>query len=108
MKAKGFTRNLLVLSRWQQEIIRLNHGIKGKIVPIGVGEEFRNQNIRDPEGQGPVISAILRKPEGGFTGHREQNYLLKQQLNLVKEAHPEVHIRLIVPPAEYADSVCSR
>jgi glycosyltransferase involved in cell wall biosynthesis len=99
----SITRNLLVLSRWQQEIVRLNHGIKGRIVPVGVNEEFRNMNIREAEGRQLVVSAIMRKPEGGFSGHREQEYLL-QQLNLVKQIHPEVKLYLITPPEEYSSS----
>lgn len=99
----SITRNLLVLSRWQQEIVRLNHGIKGRIVPVGVNEEFRNMNMRLAEGRRLVVSAIMRKPEGGFSGHREQEHLL-QQLNLVKQACPEVLLYLITPPGEYASS----
>ncbi|UQZ33219.1 glycosyl transferase family 1 [Paenibacillus sp. PK3_47] len=99
----SITRNLLVLSRWQQEIVRLNHGIKGRIVPVGVNEEFRNMNLREAQPGQLIVSAIMRKPEGGFSGHREQEYLL-QQLNLVKQAHPEVLLYLITPPGEYASS----
>ncbi|GGF59801.1 hypothetical protein GCM10010912_01320 [Paenibacillus albidus] len=97
------TQNLLVLSRWQQEIIRINHGIKGTIVPIGLNPDFRNLHVRDQTERRLVISAILRKPEGGFSGHREQEYLL-QQLNLVKDIYPGVELYLIVPPGEYAGS----
>lgn len=98
------TRNLLVLSRWQQEIIRINHGIKGRIVPVGVGSNFRNMHVRDAPGRPLVISAIMRRPEGGFSGHREQDYLL-EQLDMVKDLHPEVSIYMIIPPAEYAASM---
>ncbi|WNS43401.1 glycosyltransferase family 4 protein [Paenibacillus sp. MMS20-IR301] len=97
------TRNLLVLSRWQQEIIRINHGIKGRIVPIGVNPDFSNTHLRGRGGGKIVISAIMRKPEGGFSGHREQDYLL-QELDTVKQLHPEVDIYIITPPAEYASS----
>lgn len=97
------TRNLFVLSRWEQEIIRLNHGIKGRIVPVGVDDEFRNMNMREAQGRQLVVSAIMRKPEGGFANHREQKYLL-QQLNVVKQAHPEVQLYIISPPGEYASS----
>jgi len=95
--------NLMVLSRWQQEIVRLNHGIKGRIVPVGLNPDFFNQGIRG-KGSRLVVSAIVRKPEGGFSGHREQDYLL-QQLNLVKELHPEVDLYLITPPGELSESI---
>ncbi|KGE20720.1 glycosyltransferase family 4 protein [Paenibacillus wynnii] len=98
------SRNLFVLSRWQQEIVRLNHGVKGRIVPIGVNPDFYNQRLREREGRRLVVSAIMRKPEGGFSGHREQDYLL-QQLNHVKEVHPEVDIYLMTPPGEFSESI---
>lgn len=94
--------NLLVLSRWQQGIVQMNHGIKGRIVPIGVGSVFKNMKVRDPKKR-LVVSAIMRKPEGGFSAHREQDYLL-QQLNKVKVHHPEVELYLISPPGEQAES----
>lgn len=94
--------NLLVLSRWQQGIVQMNHGIKGRIVPIGVGPIFKNMQVRDPKKK-LVVSAIMRKPEGGFSAHREQDYLL-QQLNKVKAYHPEVELYLISPPGEQAES----
>jgi glycosyltransferase involved in cell wall biosynthesis len=98
----SMTSNLLVLSRWQQQIIQMNHGIKGRIVPIGVNPIFENLKIRE-SGKKLVVSAIMRKPEGGFSGHREQDYLL-QQLNQVKALHPEVELYLITPPGEYMES----
>jgi glycosyltransferase involved in cell wall biosynthesis len=98
----NIVRNLFVLSRWQQEIVRINHGIKGRIVPIGVNPDFYNTHRRDTQGK-LVVSAIMRKMEGGFSGHREQDYLL-QQLNLVKAHYPEVELYLITPPGEYAES----
>nr|WP_274528581.1 glycosyltransferase family 4 protein [Paenibacillus piscarius] len=97
------TRNLMVLSRWQQEMVRQNHGIKGRIVPVGVSSDFRNMHLRDAPGKPLVISAIMRRPEGGFAGHREQDYLL-EQLDMVKQLHPEAVICIMVPPAEYAAS----
>lgn len=97
------TRNLLVLSRWQQEMVRQNHGIKGRIVPVGVSSDFRNMHLRDSPGKPLVISAVMRRPEGGYAGHREQDYLL-EQLDMVKQLHPEVVICIMVPPAEYAAS----
>lgn len=94
--------NLLVLSRWQQGIVRMNHGIKGRIVPIGLSSDFYNMHIREASSK-LVVTAIVRKPEGGFSGHREQDYLL-QQLDLIKGRHPEIEIDLITPPGEYAES----
>lgn len=99
----GITRNLLVLSRWQQEVIRINHGIKGRIVPVGVDPDFHNMHFRDNPGKPLIVSAIMRRPEGGFSGHREQEYLI-QQLDMVKRLHPEVELYIITPPAEYAAS----
>ena len=46
------------------------------------------------------ISAIVRKPEGGFSWHREQDYLISQ-LEMVKTIHPNVIINLISPPDEF-------
>ncbi|MEK4326506.1 glycosyltransferase family 4 protein [Paenibacillus sp. FSL R7-0297] len=99
----NITRNLLVLSRWQQEIIRINHGIKGRIVPIGLSPVFTNTHLRGSGGNKIVVSAIMRRPEGGFSSHREQDYLL-QQLDIVRQRHPEVEIYIITPPSEYASS----
>ena len=97
------TPHLLVLSRWQQDMIFLNHGIKGRIVPIGVSHFFQNMQIRE-QLNGPLsITSIYRKEEGDFSWHREQKYLLAE-LDLVKAAHPEVTLNLITPPGEYADS----
>lgn len=94
--------NLLVLSKWQQQIIYLNHGVKGHIVPVGVSSAFRNLHIRNPNN--PLqISAILRTPEGGFSWHREQDYLI-EHLKLVKKHCPQVIINLICPPKELAIS----
>lgn len=98
----SITSNLLVLSRWQQHIVQVNHGIRGRIVPIGVNSIFKNLNIRDPENK-LVVSAIMRKPEGGFSGHREQDYLL-EQLNKVQVLHPEIVLQVITPLAELNDS----
>jgi glycosyltransferase involved in cell wall biosynthesis len=95
------TSNLFVLSKWQQNIISLNHGIKSEIIPIGVSSQFKPLSIR---GKGPIqISAIMRKPEGGYAWHREQDYLI-QQLNAVKLANPTVKINLITPPNEFSTS----
>jgi glycosyltransferase involved in cell wall biosynthesis len=96
------TDKLIVLSKYQQELIFLNHGIKGKIVPIGVGPEFRNLNLRKP--YDPLqVSAIVRMPEGGWAWHRRQDYLISQ-LDIIKTRFPAVKINLICPPGEYNKS----
>ncbi|MDO7488388.1 glycosyltransferase family 4 protein [Peribacillus sp. NPDC096622] len=96
------TKHLIVLSQNQQQLIYLNHGIKGHIVPVGISSTFKNLHIRVPND--PLqISAIVRKPEGGFSWHREQEYLISQ-LELVKTEHPNVIINLISPPDEFYDS----
>lgn len=95
--------NLLVLSKWQQQIIYLNHGVKGHIVPVGVSSAFRNLHIRNPNH--PLqISAIVRIPEGGYSWHREQEYLI-EQLKLVKQQYPQAIINLFCPPKELASSL---
>jgi len=96
------TPHLLVLSTWQQKIIQLNHGIRGHIVPVGVGPSFRNLGIRRPEDP-PHIAAILRKPEGGFSWHRDQDTLI-QALIQVKNRFPNIAVSLFCPPGELATS----
>jgi glycosyltransferase involved in cell wall biosynthesis len=96
------TKHLIVLSKAQQELIYLEHGIKGHIVPVGISSTFKNMNIRDSNS--PLqISAIVRKPEGGFSWHREQEYLISQ-LEMVKSKYPDVIINLFSPPDEFYDS----
>ncbi|NRD76721.1 glycosyltransferase family 4 protein [Bacillus sp. BRMEA1] len=95
--------NLLVLSKWQQQMIYLNHGVKGHIVPVGISSTFKNFHIRSPH-DSLQISAIIRIPEGGYSWHREQEYLI-EQLELVKQLHPEVIINLLCPPKELASSL---
>ncbi|MGF7047136.1 glycosyltransferase involved in cell wall biosynthesis [Paenibacillus sp. DS2015] len=95
--------HLLVLSRWQQQMILSNHGICGSIVPIGVHDFFRNLQIRQEGVHAVNISAILRMPEGGFAWHREQDYLIEQLIQ-VKTQHPSLRINLICPPNEYYQS----
>ena len=98
----NLTKHLIVLSKVQQQLIYLNHGIKGDIVPVGISSAFQNLHIRNSNS--PLqISAIVRKPEGGFSWHREQEYLISQ-LDIVKTKHPGVIINLISPPDEFNDS----
>ncbi len=96
------SKNLVVLSKWQQQIIELNHGITGEIVPVGVSNEFYNMGIRQMNKK-LQISAIIRRPEGGYSWHREQEYLI-EMLDRVKAQHPSVQINLICPPNEYISS----
>ncbi|MNI38252.1 Glycosyl transferases group 1 [compost metagenome] len=96
------TKNLLVLSSWQQQLIALNHGITSEIVPVGVSPSFYNMNIRNPQAL-LQISAILRRPEGGYSWHREQDYLI-EQLSQVKSLYPQVQINIFTPPQELASS----
>lgn len=94
--------NLLVLSKWQQQVVYLNHGVMGHIVPVGISNGFENLHIRNPNG--PLqISAIIRGYGGVFSWHREQDYLI-EKLKLVKLNCPQVNINLICPPNELATS----
>lgn len=97
------TDNLLVLSQWQQELIEINHGIKGSIVPVGISPSFQNFHFRHRLQEPLNITAILRKIENGFSWHREQNYLI-QQLDIVKQHLPHVNINFISPPDEFYSS----
>ncbi len=97
------TKHLIVLSRWQQELIRLNHGISGTIVPVGISDSFKNLHIRESLQEPLNITAILRKADDGFSYHRDQDYLL-QQLELVKAQYPKVNINFISPPDEFYTS----
>ncbi|MBD0381601.1 glycosyltransferase family 4 protein [Paenibacillus sedimenti] len=96
------TRNLLVLSKWQQQLIHLLHGVMGHIVPVGLSPAFHNQHLRESRNQ-LQISAILRKPEWGHVWHREQDYLL-HHLQLIKAQYPHVQINIFTPPTEFATS----
>ncbi|WNS45944.1 glycosyltransferase family 4 protein [Paenibacillus sp. MMS20-IR301] len=97
------TDKLIVLSRWQQELIELGHGISGSIVPVGISTAFKNMHIRHRLQEPLNITAILRKVENGFSWHREQDYLV-QQLDSVKANLPEVNINFISPPDEFYSS----
>jgi len=100
------TQHLIVLSRSQQHLIYVEHGIQGHIVHVGISSTFKNMHIRN--NNSPLqISAIIRKPEGGFSWHREQDYLLNH-LAIVKKKHPEVLINLISPPDEFNNSPALR
>ncbi|WP_349410298.1 glycosyltransferase family 4 protein [Pseudalkalibacillus sp. SCS-8] len=96
------SKNLIVLSNWQQQLIRLNHGIHGEIVPVGVSAAFRNIRKNNP-GNGIRISGMLRIPEGGYSWHREQEYLI-ETFTAIKRKFPHVSINLITPPSELRSS----
>ncbi|MBY6036291.1 glycosyltransferase family 4 protein [Fictibacillus nanhaiensis] len=95
------TPHVFVLSKWQQDIILLNHGIKGSIIPVGVSSAFKPLGIR--KGNGLNISAVMRKTEDGYSSHREQDFLV-DQLYQVKVANPSVKINFITPPNEFHTS----
>lgn len=99
----NMTKHVIALSKWQQDLIRIMHGIESHIVPIGVNDTFRNLNIRSSLSPALRISAIVRKPEGGFSGHRGQPYLLHELRN-IKQAYPSVQINLFCPPREFSSS----
>lgn len=95
------SKNLIVLSNWQQQLINLNHGIEGKIVPVGVSDVFRNFNSKSTVGL--QVTSMLRIPEGGYSWHREQEYLI-DVLTMVKQKYPKVTVNLITPPSELRSS----
>jgi glycosyltransferase involved in cell wall biosynthesis len=96
------TNHVVVLSKAQQQLVYINHGIKGYIVPVGISSSFKNMNIRQQNDK-IQISAILRKPEEGHFGHLEQEYLL-EQLDYVRKQVPNVGINLLCQSDEYATS----
>jgi glycosyltransferase involved in cell wall biosynthesis len=102
MPTYNLTRHVIVLSSWQQLLIRLMHGIDSHIVPIGVDHQFRNLHVRDRQ-KVIQISSVVRKPEGGFSPHREQNYLL-EELRTIKRRYPWIQVNLICPPGEFYTS----
>ena len=95
----NITKNLFVLSDYQQKIIELSHGVKGKIIPVGVSESFRNLGIRQ-QNDSLTISAIVRMPEGGYAWQRNQDELI-ETLQHIKSGYPYVSINLICPPDEF-------
>lgn len=100
-KSYHISKNLIVLSNWQKQLINLNHGVEGKIVPVGVSDVFRNMNIRNNKKL--EVSGILRIPEGGYSWHREQEYLISVFTRL-KQTYPDLKINLITPPSELNSS----
>ena len=95
----NIVKDLFVTSEYQQKIIELSHGVKGKIIPIGVSETFRNLGIRQ-QNESLTISAIVRKPEGGYAWQRNQDELI-ETLQQIKLGYPYVTVNLICPPDEF-------
>ncbi|MDQ0415202.1 glycosyltransferase [Mesobacillus stamsii] len=93
---------LLLLSKHQQELVHLLHGLKGQTIPIYVSPNFVDQELR-AENKNLQISAIVRKPEGGDAWHRDQNYLFEQLYN-VKHHYPDLQYNFICPPREFEHS----
>ncbi|WP_318618920.1 glycosyltransferase [Priestia megaterium] len=96
----NITPHLIVISKHQQELISLLHGIPGDTIPIYVKPHFENLNISNKTIN---ISAIVRLPEGGFSWQRDQDYLI-EQLRIVKEQYPNLNFNLICPPNELVNS----
>lgn len=96
------SQNLIVLSEWQKQLIKLNHGIEGEIVPVGISKAFQKNNRRTNPRR-LQISGILRIPEGGYSWHREQEYLI-QAFTTLKHTYPQCTFNLISPPSELRDS----
>ena len=96
------TKNLFVLSEYQQKIIELSHGVKGTIIPVGVSDTFKNLGIRSHNSH-LTISAIVRMPEGGYAWQRNQDELIETLL-AIHFSYPFVKINLICPPDEFKKS----
>lgn len=94
------TDKVVVLSRWQQQIVDLNHGIKGCIVPVGVSSIFHNAKVREHRSR-IHITAIVRNAEGTWSWHRGQPYLIAE-LERVRRERPNIIINLICPRKELA------
>lgn len=98
------TPHLFVISKYQQQLIELNHGIRGEVVPTGISPVFHNLKQRG-QAAPPTVSAVVRKTEGveGGSWHRQQDYLM-EVLRSVKRRYPSVQVELICPPNEFATS----
>lgn len=95
------TPHLIVLSKYQQQLIEITHGIRGEIVPVGINPLFRNDEIRKSNTM-PILSAVVREP-GEYSWHRNQDALI-EALKQVKLNMPFITIRLICPPSEFSRS----
>lgn len=96
------TPNLIVLSQWQKDLIRLAHGIEGSIIPVGVSTDFHNTGMRDSIKHTLNIGAIMRRltPENW---HRQQDYLISV-MEQIKNKYPRVNVHFITPPNEFKTS----
>ncbi|GEO27725.1 hypothetical protein AAC03nite_35100 [Alicyclobacillus acidoterrestris] len=97
-----FTDKVIVLSEWQRQIIALNHGISGRIVPVGVSATFRNLHRRE-QNTNLQITAIVRHAEGKWSWHRDQPYLITE-LERICASRPGVVVNLICPARELSIS----
>jgi len=95
------TNRLIVISDWQKELMRLLYGIESFVVPPGVDSVFSNHNGRSARPR-LTIAAVLRIPEG-YSLHRGQEYLI-EELDRIKESHPQIEVQYITPPNEFAAS----
>ncbi|MFD2682726.1 glycosyltransferase family 4 protein [Bacillus seohaeanensis] len=102
-KSYHTSKNLIVLSNWQKQLIQLNHGIEGEIVPVGVSKNFSNLGKRVIN-KNLEVSGILRIPDGGFSWHREQEYLM-ESFTALKHKYPNVTFNLITPPGEMSSPI---
>jgi len=96
------TPHLIVISKYQKELISLLHGVNGEAIPIYVNPNFKDLDIRSGNNE-LNISAIVRIPEGGYSWQRDQNYLI-EQLRIVRKQYPHIKFNLICPPNEMRNS----
>lgn len=92
------TDKFIVLSRWQQQILQLNHGIEARIAPVGVSDVFHNDHRREHHST-THVTAIVRHAEGTWSWHRQQPYLVRE-LERVCQERPDTVINLICPRKE--------
>lgn len=97
------TPYVIVLSKFQQQLVSINHGIHSHIVPVGVSDRFFDQGVRFHTGDKLHVSTILRYQQDQYAWHREQKYVLETFDHLSK-THPNVQFSIICPPQELANS----
>lgn len=98
----NLTKDLFVVSEYQKALVEINHGIKAKIIPVGVSELFHNKDLRLTN-PALTVSVILRRPEGGHSWQRNQDELVDVLRN-IKAGFPFVQINTIIPENEYLQS----
>lgn len=79
------TEHLIVLSHWQQELIRLNHGITGKIVPIDISSSFKNLNIRYSLQESGGNMEYARHEKNCLLSYRYENRLGEDVIRLIRD-----------------------